>query len=143
MRNLNILSLAGLLSVFLFASCDSATGQTNQNDVHAEIMGASPEIPLLPAPNITQKTEYISACYDNGGAAICQNGQASIATSKLPQTEIEGGFSDALGVWTCANSVNGDYVEINPFTGVTTAKIAGRMIVLLPENGTAFAATKE
>lgn len=144
MRKNSLAALAALLIAAALASCDSATGQTNPNDVHAEIMDAQPETKLLPAQNITQKPAYVSANYASGGAAIYADGQASITTDKLAQTEIFGGVHEtAGGAVICSNGVTGDYVEVNPFTGVTTAKIAGRMIVLLPENGTAFAASQE
>ena len=104
--------------------------------VHAELF-------TEPADNVRVYKDCIAADFTNGGACVYINGEASIATAKIPQTEIHG--KTALveaGAWLCVDSLTGDYVKIYPFTGVATAKIAGVMIHLTPESGTSFASNK-
>lgn len=129
----------GLALILAAASLQAqkATAQPeNQFAVHAELFAWPTN-----AANVTVAKAFTHAAYKNSQTLIYKTGGASVVTAKIPQTEIAGETVEVEGgALLCADPLTGDYLKLNPYTGVSEAKIAGQYFVLLPRDfGTPFA----
>lgn len=131
-----IIALAALTLCFAPTNAQTAFNVENEFDVHAELFAWPQE-----ASNVAKTNTFVHANYSKAAAIVYKNGGASIFTAKIPQTEISGQTVEVEGgALLCSDPLTGDYLKLNPYTGVSEAKIAGQYFVLLPRDfGTAFA----
>ena len=120
------------LIALTFAVASLQAQKANQPEtpfaVHAELF-AWP----FSAQNITSAKTFTVATYTGSQAVIYKAGGASVVTAKIPQTEIEGQTVEVEGgALLCSNPETGDYLKLNPLTGVAEVKVAGRYFVLTP-----------
>ena len=126
--------LSSLIALLALAYALSSGDKTHP--VTASASGEQAAIYFKPAKNVTVGEGSVWSCYPRQGYEFVLSYRDSTATIDLPGEQFTKQgldiYQSAPGEWETLLP-DGGYVRVNAKTGVSTAKIKGKNILLVPE----------